>query len=85
MVLKGFINYCENGNCGLFGNGGLIMFDVSTVSITYRVVDLIPVVLLAVIGGVVGAVYNYLLAKTLRLFSLINQYVYLDTMNVLEY
>lgn len=73
VVLKGFINYCENGNCGLFGNGGLIMFDVSTVSITYRVVDLIPVVLLGVIGGVVGAVYNYLLAKTLRLYALINQ------------
>lgn len=72
VVLKGFINYCENGNCGLFGTGGLIMFDVSAVSITYRVVDLLPVVILGVIGGVVGAVYNYLLVKTLRLYALVN-------------
>eukprot|EP01018_Ginkgo_biloba_P035624 Gb_17660 [translate_table: standard] len=73
VVLRGFIDYCESGKCGLFGNGGLIMFDVSSVTIKYRFVDLLPVVILGVIGGVVGAVYNYFLEKTLRVYALINQ------------
>jgi hypothetical protein len=35
VALKGFITYCESGKYGLFGNGGLIMFDVS--SVTFKV------------------------------------------------
>ena len=38
-VLKGSINYCESGKCGLFGNGGLLMFDVSSVTFKYQFVD----------------------------------------------
>jgi chloride channel 7 len=71
VVLKGFITYCESGKYGLFGNGGLIMFDVSSVTFKYQFVD--PVLILGIIGGIVGAVYNYLLEKTLRLYALINR------------
>jgi len=74
VVLKGFITYCESGKCGLFVNGGLIMFDVSSVTMKYQFADLLPVVILGVIGGFVGAVYNYLLGRTLRLYALINEY-----------
>ena len=73
VVLQAFIDYCGSGNCGLFGGGGLIMFDVSLVTIKYMAIDLLPVVILGVIGGVVGAVYNYLLEHTLRIYALINQ------------
>ncbi|GLJ47760.1 hypothetical protein SUGI_1008730 [Cryptomeria japonica] len=73
VVLRAFIDYCGSGNCGLFGGGGLIMFDVSSVTIKYRPIDLLPVVILGVVGGVVGAVYNYLLEHTLRIYALINQ------------
>ena len=39
MALKGFITYCESGKYGLFGNGGLIMFEVSSVTFKYQFVD----------------------------------------------
>lgn len=49
------------------------MFDVSDVTVKYRVMDIIPVVVIGIIGGVLGSLYNYLLHKILRLYSLINQ------------
>lgn len=73
VVLRASMEYCNFGNCGLFGKGGLIMFDVSDVSVRYNVVDIIPVVVIGVIGGVLGSLYNYLLHKVLRLYNLINE------------
>lgn len=73
VVLRAFIEICSSGECGLFGTGGLIMFDVSDVTVKYRVMDIIPVVVIGIIGGVLGSLYNYLLHKILRLYSLINQ------------
>ncbi|KAG7985893.1 hypothetical protein I3843_03G050600 [Carya illinoinensis] len=73
VVLRAFIQICSYGECGLFGTGGLIMFDVSNVTITYCVMDIIPVVVIGIIGGVLGSLYNYLLHKVLRLYSFINQ------------
>lgn len=73
VVLRAFIEYCNSGNCGLFGRGGLIMFDVSDVTVTYHVMDIIPVTLIGLIGGVLGSLYNYLLHKVLRVYSIINQ------------
>lgn len=73
VVLRAFIEYCKSGNCGLFGRGGLIMFDVSGVTVRYHVVDLIPVVVIGVVGGFLGALYNYLLHKVLRVYNLINE------------
>lgn len=72
-MLRGFIELCHEGKCGLFGAGGLIMFDVSNVTVRYNVMDIIPVVIIGVIGGVLGSLYNYLLHKVLRLYNLINQ------------
>ncbi|GKA58987.1 chloride channel protein CLC-b-like protein [Tanacetum coccineum] len=73
VVLRSSMEYCKGGGCGLFGEGGLIMFDVSGVSVMYHVVDLIPVVVIGIIGGVLGSLYNYLLQKILRLYSLVNE------------
>lgn len=73
VVLRAFMNYCNIGKCGLFGKGGLIMFDVSSVNITYHITDLLPVIVLGVIGGVFGGLYNYLLDKVLRVYNLINE------------
>lgn len=49
------------------------MFDVSGVSVRYHVVDIIPVVLIGVIGGVLGSLYNYLLHKVLKVYNVINE------------
>ncbi|CAO2816126.1 unnamed protein product [Amaranthus hypochondriacus] len=73
VVLRAFIEYCSSGQCGLFGDGGLIMFDVSNVTVRYRLMDIIPVALIGLIGGVLGSLYNYVLHKVLRLYSLINE------------
>ena len=36
VILRAFIEICNSGKCGLFGKGGLIMFDVSDVVVTYQ-------------------------------------------------
>ncbi|KAL4581523.1 hypothetical protein LXL04_006045 [Taraxacum kok-saghyz] len=73
VVLRAFMEYCKDGACGLFGQGGLIMFDVGSVPVRYHVADLIPVIVIGILGGVLGSLYNYLLHKVLRLYNLINE------------
>lgn len=73
VVLRAFMEYCKSGQCGLFGGGGLIMFDVSNVTVRYHIVDIIPIVVIGIIGGVLGSLYNHLLHKVLRLYNLINE------------
>ncbi|KAH1128687.1 hypothetical protein J1N35_000065 [Gossypium stocksii] len=73
VVLRTFIEICNSGNCGLFGTGGLIIFDVSDVKVSYQAMDIIPVIIIGIIGGLLGSLYNHLLHKILRLYNLINQ------------
>ncbi|WOL11914.1 chloride channel protein CLC-c [Canna indica] len=73
VVLRSLIQYCRSGRCGLFGEGGLIMFDISSSISTYSTSDLIAIIILGVIGGVFGALFNYLLDKILRIYSVINE------------
>lgn len=67
--------YCGSGKCGLFGKGGLIMFDVSSAVPAYYTPDLLAVILIGVFGGIFGSLYNYLVDKVLRTYSIINEYV----------
>ncbi|KAL6223305.1 hypothetical protein ACLB2K_006692 [Fragaria x ananassa] len=73
IVLRGFVQYCATGNCGLFGQGGLIMYDVSAADATYSVPDILAVLLLGVIGGIFGSIYNYLVDKVIRTYSIIHE------------
>lgn len=73
IVLRGFITYCWTGQCGLFGKGGLIMYEVSEVEATYSGYDVLAVIFLGIIGGVLGSLYNYLVDKVLRIYSIINE------------
>ncbi|XP_078159407.1 chloride channel protein CLC-a-like isoform X1 [Carex rostrata] len=73
VVLRGFIELCNSGKCGLFGAGGLILFDVSEVMVTYHIKDLLPVTIVGILGGVLGGIYNILLPKVLRVYSMINE------------
>lgn len=72
IVLRAFIQFCNTGKCGLFGEGGLIMYDVSSATTTYGVGDIPAAILLGAIGGIFGSLYNYLIDKLLRVYSLIN-------------
>lgn len=73
IVLRAFIQFCSSGKCGLFGQGGLIMYDVSSAEVTYSLPDVLPVLFLGVIGGIFGSLYNYLVDKVLRTYSNINE------------
>ncbi|KAL4184111.1 hypothetical protein AMTRI_Chr11g158380 [Amborella trichopoda] len=73
VVLRTLIDFCRSGKCGLFGRGGLIMFDVSSSHVSYSLRDLVPVLILGVIGGIFGSLFNRLLDKLLRTYSIINE------------
>lgn len=73
IVLRALIDVCLRGECGLFGKGGLIMYDVTSADIPYHLWDVPPVILLGVVGGILGSWYNSLLEKVLRIYNLINE------------
>lgn len=51
------------------------MFDMDSAVTTYTVPDLLAVIVLGVVGGIFGSLYNYLVDKVLRTYSIINEYV----------
>lgn len=53
------------------------MFDVSSAEAQYGWVDMLAVLLLGVIGGIFGSLYNFLIDKVLRVYSIINEYALL--------
>lgn len=67
------IDVCLSGKCGLFGKGGLIMFDAYSGSLMYHAKDVPLVFILGVIGGILGSLYNYLWNKVLRIYNAINE------------
>jgi len=67
------IDVCLSDKCGLFGKGGLIMFDAYSASISYHLVDVPPVFILAVIGGLLGSLFNFMTNKVLRMYNVINE------------
>lgn len=69
IALRLAISYCESGNCGMFGTGGLIMFDMGFVSIEVGIMELIPVVILGLIGGFLGSIFTYLNGKIVKAYS----------------
>lgn len=51
------------------------MFDMHDSVPSYNTADLLAVVLLGVLGGLLGSLYNYLVDKVLRTYTIINEYV----------
>ncbi|KAF8653201.1 hypothetical protein HU200_062654 [Digitaria exilis] len=76
VVLRLFIELCGKGRCGMFGQGGLIMYDVSTMFdnlMTYHLKDIPIVILIGVTGALLGGLYNFLMIKVLRVYTKINE------------
>lgn len=51
------------------------MYDVSSAKTAYSGPDILAVIFLGVIGGIFGSLYNYLVDKVIRTYSIINEYV----------
>lgn len=67
------IDVCLSGKCGLFGKGGLIMFDAYSASISYHLAAVPTVFILAVVGGLLGSLFNFMTNKVLRIYNVINE------------
>ncbi|KAI5416123.1 hypothetical protein KIW84_041245 [Lathyrus oleraceus] len=73
IFLRAMIDVCLSGKCGLFGKGGLIMFDAYSASISYHLADVPLVFILAIIGGLLGSLFNFMTNKVLRMYNVINE------------
>ena len=58
--MRGFMNYCQAGGCGLFSSGGFIIFDRSQAKTNFGAMELMAVAVLGVAGGTLGSLFNQL-------------------------
>ncbi|KAK4790796.1 hypothetical protein SAY86_031209 [Trapa natans] len=72
VILRALIDVCLSGKCGPFGKGGLIMYDVTSTNVSYSISDVPAVLILGVVGGLLGAVFNFLMNKVLWVYSRVN-------------
>ncbi|XP_077210288.1 chloride channel D isoform X3 [Tasmannia lanceolata] len=60
VVVRSAMGWCKNGNCGHFGSGGFIIWDISGGQEDYSFQELLPMAVIGVIGGLLGALFNQL-------------------------
>ena len=51
------------------------MFEMHSAIPNYTNADLLAVVLIGVLGGLLGSLYNFFVDKVLRTYTLVNEYV----------
>ncbi|KAI5073552.1 hypothetical protein GOP47_0011565 [Adiantum capillus-veneris] len=69
VVRQAANNLCQGDNCGVFGYGGLIVFDMSVVSTNMGLIALVPAMLLGILGGVLGSLFTFLSRKIAKFYS----------------
>jgi chloride channel 7 len=57
------IKACGGSNCGYFGSGGYIIFEISMGQVDYQLMELFPMLLLGLLGGVLGSTFNSINAQ----------------------
>ncbi|KAK3027245.1 hypothetical protein RJ639_041663 [Escallonia herrerae] len=60
VVVRIAMGWCKSGNCGHFGFGGFIIWDISGGQEDYSFRELFPMAVIGVIGGLLGALFNQL-------------------------
>lgn len=58
MSLRMMMKLCGGSNCGYFGSGGYIIFEISEGQVDYQLMELFPMVLLGLLGGILGSTFN---------------------------
>ncbi|KAJ8766506.1 hypothetical protein K2173_022565 [Erythroxylum novogranatense] len=60
VVVRTAMGWCDSGSCGHFGSGGFIIWDISGAQEDYSFRELLPMAVIGVIGGLLGALFNQL-------------------------
>ncbi|XP_030548161.1 chloride channel protein CLC-d [Rhodamnia argentea] len=60
VVVRTAMGWCKSGKCGHFGAGGFIIWDISGGQEDYSFQELLPMAVIGVIGGLLGALFNQL-------------------------
>ncbi|KAA8548621.1 hypothetical protein F0562_000305 [Nyssa sinensis] len=60
VVVRTAMGWCKSGKCGHFGSGGFIIWDISGAQEDYSFEELLPMAIIGVIGGLLGALFNQL-------------------------
>ncbi|GAY42556.1 hypothetical protein CUMW_067830 [Citrus unshiu] len=60
VVVRSAMGWCKSGKCGHFGSGGFIIWDISDGQEDYSFEELLPMAVIGVIGGLLGALFNQL-------------------------
>ncbi|XP_062108383.1 chloride channel protein CLC-d isoform X2 [Humulus lupulus] len=60
VVVRTAMGWCKSGKCGHFGSGGFIIWDTSDGQDDYYFRELLPMAVIGVIGGLLGALFNQL-------------------------
>ncbi|KAJ0982306.1 hypothetical protein J5N97_010561 [Dioscorea zingiberensis] len=60
VVVRSAMGLCKSGKCGHFGSGGFIIWDISGGQEDYSFQEMLPMAIIGVIGGLLGALFNQL-------------------------
>ncbi|CAI6001418.1 unnamed protein product [Closterium sp. NIES-65] len=66
IALRALMAACEGGRCGLYSDGGFILFDAQRES-DFGLRELLPVLVLGITGGLVGALFNTAVTRLAKL------------------
>ena len=66
ITVRVLMKACSHTGCGFFGSGGFIIFEIAEGQDNYEVYELLPMLLLGVVGGLLGSAFITLNTRLTR-------------------